>query len=60
MFTKEDNDFLDFLFSKLTTHVDMEEIDLHDDDTCCDHLELKAAELEMSVEEMLLMENTHL
>tara|TARA_B100000073_G_scaffold103015_1_gene82375 strand:+ start:2015 stop:2188 length:174 start_codon:yes stop_codon:yes gene_type:complete len=53
MFTKEDNDFLDFLFSKLTTHIDMEEIDLHDDDTCCDHLELKAAELEMTVDEML-------
>jgi len=60
MFSKDDHDFLDMLFGKLTAHVDMEEIDLHDDDTCCDHLELKAAELEMTVDEMLLMENTHL
>ena len=60
MFSKDDHDFLDFLFNKLTAHVDMEEIDLHDDDSCCDHLELKAAELEMTVDEMLLMENTHL
>lgn len=53
MFTKEDTDFIDFLFGKLTSLVDVEEIDLHDDDTCCDHLELKAAELEMTVDEML-------
>ena len=53
MFSKDDHDFLDMLFGKLTAHVDMEEIDLHDDDTCCDHLELKAAELEMTVDEML-------
>ena len=43
-----------------TSSFDVDEIDLHDDDTCCDHLELKAAELEMTVDEMLLMENTHL
>ena len=36
-------------FGKLTAFVDTEEIDLHDDDSCCDHLELKAAELEMTV-----------
>ena len=41
MFTKDDHDFLDMLFGKLTKHVDMEEIDLGDDDTCCDHLELE-------------------
>ena len=33
-----DKEFVDFLFDKLVTHVDMEEIDLHDDDSCCDHL----------------------
>ena len=60
MFSKDDTDFIDFLFGKLTCLTDMEEIDMHDDDTCCDHLELKAAELEMTVDEMLLMENTHL
>ena len=51
MFTKEDTDFIDFLFGKLTALVDVEEIDLDDD--ACDHLELKAAELEMTVDEML-------
>lgn len=60
MFTKDDHDFIDMLFSKLTSFTDTDMIDLHDDDTCCDHLELKAAELEMTVDEMLLMENTHL
>mgnify|MGYP001247631927 FL=1 len=60
MFSKDDHDFIDFLFGKLTSLVDVEEIDMHDDDTCCDHLEFKAAELEMSAEDVLLMENTHL
>lgn len=60
MFSKDDHDFLDMLFGKLTAFVDTEEIDLHDDDSCCDHLELKAAELEMTVDEMLLIENTPL
>ena len=59
MFSKDELDFLDNLFSKLSC-LDTDMIDLHDDDTCCDHLELKAAELEMTVDEMLLMENTHL
>ena len=53
MFSKADTDFIDFLFGKLTSLVDVEELDLHDDDTCCDHLEIKAAELEMTVDEML-------
>lgn len=60
MFTEDDRNFIDMLFDKLTAFVDVEQLDLHDDDTCCDHLELKAAELEMTVDEMLLMENTHL
>ena len=52
MFSKDDLDFLDNLFSKLTC-LDLDMIDLHDDDTCCDHLELKAAELEITVDELL-------
>ena len=33
MITQEDRDFVNFLFGKLTKHVDMEMVDLHDDDT---------------------------
>ena len=40
MFTKDDHNFLDMLFSKLTC-LDTDMIDLHDDDTCCDHLEFE-------------------
>ena len=32
MITQEDRDFVNFLFGKLTKHVDMEMVDLHDDD----------------------------
>ena len=60
MCIRDSTDFIDFLFGKLTCLTDTDMIDLHDDDTCCDHLELKAAELEMTVDELLLMENTHL
>ena len=53
MFTKSDTDFIDFLFGKLTC-LDTDMIDLHDDDTAgIDALELRAAELEMTVDEML-------
>ena len=41
MFTKEDTDFIDFLFVKLVSLTDVEMIDLHDDDSCCDHLEFE-------------------
>ena len=55
MFSKSDTDFIDFLFGKLTALTDTDMLDLHDDDTCCDHLELeeRAADLEMTVDEML-------
>ena len=33
MITQQDREFVDFLFGKLTKHVDMEMVDLHDDDT---------------------------
>jgi len=38
MFSKEETDFIDFLFSKLTQHVDTDMIDSSGDDTCCDHI----------------------
>jgi|TARA_B100000035_G_scaffold278439_1_gene257409 hypothetical protein len=41
MFSKEDTDFIDMLFGKLVKHVDTDMIDLHDDDSCCDHLEFE-------------------
>jgi len=55
MFSKDDTDFIDFLFGKLTCLTDTDMIDLHEDDSCCDHLELerRAADLEMTVDEML-------
>jgi hypothetical protein len=53
MFTKDDHNFLDMLFGKFTKHIDTDMFDLHDDDTCCDELELRAAELEMTVDDML-------
>ena len=38
MFSKEDTEFVDFLFDKLLTHTDTDMIDLQDDDSTCDHL----------------------
>jgi hypothetical protein len=46
MFTKEDHEFIDFLFDKLITHTDTDMIDLQDDDSCCDHLEFKQLEID--------------
>ena len=37
----QDKEFIDFLFDKLTKHVDTDMIDLHEDDTCCDHIQLE-------------------
>jgi len=38
MFSKEDHEFIDFLFGKLTCLTDTDMIDLQDDDSCCDHI----------------------
>lgn len=38
---KEDREFIDFLFDKLTIRVDTDMIDLQDDDSCCDHIEFE-------------------
>lgn len=46
MSTVEQNkEFVDFLFGKLFKHVDTDMLDLHDDDTCCDHLEIQQLSL---------------
>lgn len=45
MITQENREFVDFLFSKLTKHVDIDMIDLQDDDSCCDHLNFQQLEL---------------
>jgi len=38
---KENKEFVNFLFDKLFEHTDTDMIDLHDDDSCCDHLEFE-------------------
>ncbi len=45
MITQENREFVNFLFDKLVSHVDTDMIDLHDDDSCCDHLKFKQLEL---------------
>jgi len=45
MFSKEDHEFVDFLFSKLVKHVDTDMLDLHDSDSCDDHLMFAQLEL---------------
>ncbi len=46
MFSKEDHEFIDFLFGKLLSETDTDMIDLQDDDSCCDHLEFKQLEID--------------
>lgn len=41
MTSKENKEFVDFLFDKLLKHTDTDMLDLHDDDSCCDHLEFE-------------------
>lgn len=43
--TMNNEQFVDFLFSKLVKHVDIEEIDLHDDDTIDTALTFQQLEL---------------
>ena len=45
MITKEDREFVDFLFDKLLKHVDTDMLDLQDDDSCCDHIQLSLLEV---------------
>ncbi|WP_223525811.1 hypothetical protein, partial [Acinetobacter baumannii] len=44
MLTKEDHEFVGFLFGKLLKHVDTDMLDLQDDDSCCDHIQLSLLE----------------
>ena len=43
----DDKAFVEFLFHKLCGEVDMPEIDLHDDDSCCDHIVFQQLELDL-------------
>ena len=45
MFSKEDREFVNFLFDKLVKHVDTDMIDLQDDDSCDDHLQFNQLSL---------------
>ena len=45
MFSKDDLEFIDMLFGKMQKHLDTDMIDLHDDDSCCDHIEFSQLEL---------------
>jgi len=45
MFSKEDLEFVDFLFGKLLTHTDTDMIDLQDDDSCDDHIRFEQLSL---------------
>ncbi len=47
MTTQESNDFVSFLFDKLISNVDVDMLDLHDDDSCCDHLHFEQLQLEL-------------
>ena len=40
-----DKEFVDFLFWKLMSHVDVDMLDLHEDDSCCDHIKFTQLEL---------------
>ena len=45
MITQENKEFVDFLFNKLVKHVDTDMLDLHDTDSCDDHLMFSQLEL---------------
>lgn len=45
MITQENREFVNFLFDKLLSHTDADMIDLHDSDSCDDHLQFAQLEL---------------
>ena len=47
MITQDDRNFVNDLFGKLVSSVDVDMLDLHDDDTCCDHLEFEQLALNL-------------
>ena len=55
MFSKDDTDFIDFLFGKLTCLTDTDMLDLQDDDSCCDHINFEQLTLFWTmIEEVML------
>ena len=53
MITQDDRNFVDMLFDKMLSLTDMDDMDMSDDDTAgMMALELKAAELEVTVDEL--------
>ena len=54
MITQDDRNFVDMLFDKMLSLTDMDDMDMSDDDTAgMMALELKAAELEVTVDELI-------
>jgi len=45
MITSENQEFVNFLFDKLFQHVDTDMLDLHESDSCDDHLQFAQLEL---------------
>jgi hypothetical protein len=41
MISDENREFVNWLFDQLTTHTDTDMIDLHESDSCDDHLQLE-------------------
>ena len=53
MFSKDDINFIDFLFGKLTCLTDMDDLNEDDDTAGSMALEIEAARLEMTVDELV-------
>ena len=54
MITQDDRNFVDMLFDKMLSLTDMDDMDMSADDTAgMMALELKAAELEVTVDELI-------
>tara|TARA_X000001036_G_scaffold302501_1_gene281571 strand:+ start:614 stop:775 length:162 start_codon:yes stop_codon:yes gene_type:complete len=44
---QSNKDFVNELFDNLFKHVDTDMIDLHDDDSCCDHIQFEQLALDV-------------
>ena len=53
MFSKEETNFIDFLFGKLTCLTDMDDLNEDDDTAGSMALEIEAARLEMTVDDLV-------
>lgn len=45
MITQENREFVNFLFDKLITHTDTDMLDLHESDSCDDHIQFEQLSL---------------